>query len=127
MLKAEYIKTVRDDRHVNQRLYKCSGEPATLPEYVIVSAAVLANETYIFKANSNGEVVSWSDLNGSFHGALDHERALRNAGYTVVTTVTAATNVTGNSNKRSSSGGCCTVCGEYNEYQDGPFTCYRHK
>lgn len=26
-----------------------------------------------------------------------------------------------------SSGGRCTVCNEYNEYQNGPFVCYSHR
>ena len=55
-------------------------------EYVVVSATVVpysAPETYIFPSNEDGEVVSWSELNGSFRGGLDHAKALRGAGYEV--------------------------------------------
>lgn len=53
--------------------------------YVVVSAAYAMGmpETYIFPADSNGEILSWSELEGSFQGAFDHERALENAGYVV--------------------------------------------
>ncbi len=54
--------------------------------YVIVSAvfAYSGPETYIFPANSKGEVVSWGELEGSFRGELDIKQALLNAGYKVV-------------------------------------------
>lgn len=38
-------------------------------------------ETYIFPANSNGEVLSWRELKGSFQGAMDISKALRDGGY----------------------------------------------
>lgn len=40
-------------------------------------------ETYIFPANEDSIVVHWGELEGSFKGGLDHERALRNAGFEV--------------------------------------------
>lgn len=52
--------------------------------YVVVSAAnvhLSGPETYIFPANSKGEVLDWLELPGSFRGALDHTRALEGAGY----------------------------------------------
>ena len=55
-------------------------------EYVVVSAthAMFSGpETYIFPADETGEITSWGELDGSFKGALDHEQALRNAGYEV--------------------------------------------
>lgn len=55
-------------------------------DYVIVSAIVApysGPETYIFGATKDGEIANWSELNGSFRGALDHEQALKNAGYEV--------------------------------------------
>lgn len=51
--------------------------------FVIVSAAEVpysGPETYIFTADPYGRIASFSDLPGSFRGALDHERALRGAG-----------------------------------------------
>lgn len=57
-------------------------------EYVIVSAIASAfdtmrDETYIFPADSEGNITSWGELDGSFQGEMDHEKALSNAGYTV--------------------------------------------
>lgn len=54
--------------------------------HVIVSAVVAmysGPETYIFPATADGEIVSWGELDGSFRGALDHNQALENAGYSV--------------------------------------------
>jgi hypothetical protein len=56
-------------------------------EHVWVSATVAmfsGPETYIFPSDENGEVTDWGELEGSYRGGLDHEEALRGAGYTVV-------------------------------------------
>ncbi len=56
-------------------------------EYVIVSAAYVmmsGPETYIFPSDSEGNVTSWSELEGSFQGSRDHARALEGAGYAVI-------------------------------------------
>lgn len=55
-------------------------------EYVVVSAVVAYSgpETYIFAAMEDGTVTSWIDLPGSFQGGLDHEEALKGAGYQIV-------------------------------------------
>ena len=56
-------------------------------EHVVVSAIVApfsGAETYIFKCNKHGENVQFSELPGSFRGALDHEAALDGMGYQVV-------------------------------------------
>ncbi len=85
--------------HVNgvgavQRLYRLSvpmtaehcDEPVSY-EYVIVSAVVVdyggGPETYIFGADENGDVVDWLELPGSYRGDLNHEEALRGAGYSI--------------------------------------------
>lgn len=55
-------------------------------KYVVVSAVKVplsGPETYIFPANRAGEVLSWGELDGSFRGGLDHEKALTNAGYSI--------------------------------------------
>jgi hypothetical protein len=55
-------------------------------EYVVVSATnayMTGPETYIFPADEKGEITSWGELEGSFRGSLDHEKALRNAGYKI--------------------------------------------
>lgn len=54
--------------------------------YVVVSAANVPSsgpETYIFRANDRGEVLDWTELDGSFRGALDHRKALELAGYAI--------------------------------------------
>lgn len=56
-------------------------------EFVVVSATIApysGPETYIFPADEAGEVISWSELSGSYRGGLDHAEALRGAGYEVV-------------------------------------------
>jgi hypothetical protein len=56
-------------------------------EYVVVSATVVpfgeGPETYIFPADSSGEITDWGELHGSYKGDLDHAKALRGAGYEV--------------------------------------------
>jgi hypothetical protein len=49
-----------------------------------VTAPFTGPETYIFPADEDGNVLDWTELHSSFRGALDHERALRNAGYEVL-------------------------------------------
>lgn len=65
--------------------------------YVVVSAispkpvevlgemvtVVLRPETYIFGADSDGTVLDWHELPGSFQGAMDIPRALAGAGYEI--------------------------------------------
>lgn len=61
---------------------------------VVVSATNVpysGPETYIFGATDGADaddfegcvIADWCELDGSFRGALDHERALLNAGYVV--------------------------------------------
>ena len=59
-----------------------------LGEYgnVVVSAVDIpfcGEETYIFGCDENAENINYCELNGSFRGGLDHEKALRDAGYEV--------------------------------------------
>lgn len=67
--------------------YDWDDEGAPSYEYVVVSAANVmfsGPETYIFGSKADGQVVSWSELEGSFRGGLSHAEALSNAGYTIV-------------------------------------------
>lgn len=62
-------------------------EPHAGTEFVITSAVSVpysGPETYIFPANEAGEVTDWGELDGSFRGGLDHECAIRLAGYEIV-------------------------------------------
>lgn len=70
--------------HPPLKRYSWSDEEADAYEYVVVSGARVSfsgPETYIFGADSKGKVLNWGELPGSFKGAIDHERALRGAGY----------------------------------------------
>lgn len=77
-----------------QKHYECD-DGGPLPKHVIVSAVVAKGtafdifddkygpgaETFIFAADEKGNVTRWVELRGSFKGELDHDKALRNAGY----------------------------------------------
>lgn len=80
------------------RLYRCdpplpysiwddelTEKRAAETEHVVVFTAVTAGipETYILPADAAGKVTDWDELEGSFHGGHDHERALHGAGYEV--------------------------------------------
>ena len=108
MKTATFIKQLTENWRGDARLYELS-EPVKCKQYdeedddvtsfVIVSAvfkdfsnhpleSLLAtpddgNETYIFPASKDGDVLDWIKLPGSFKGALDHARALRDAGFTI--------------------------------------------
>lgn len=58
-----------------------------LTSFVWVSAVNVpfsGPETYIFACTKEGKVLDWLELEGSFRGALDIERALRGAGYEII-------------------------------------------
>lgn len=93
MKTATFIKQLERWRG-DARLYKLSepmaygwgDEEAEETEYVIVSAVIApfsGPETFIFPAREDGSAIDYLELDGSFQGALDHARALRNVGYTI--------------------------------------------
>jgi hypothetical protein len=95
MGKATFIRKL-DGWTGDARLYRCDppmqyreywGVEATKPaEFVVVSGTHVpysGTETYIFPATADGEVADWGELEGSFRGGIDHERALEGAGYSV--------------------------------------------
>lgn len=67
------------------RLYKLN-KPLAGNYYVIVSGVhnQYTTETYIFSSNKLGDIIDWGELDGSFKGAIDHKRALNNAGYEII-------------------------------------------
>lgn len=70
------------------RLYRCE-PPLAGHDRVVVSAANVpfsGPETYIFPADAEGKVIDYTELHGSFQGALDHAEALRGAGYEIAET-----------------------------------------
>lgn len=82
-MKAKFIKNPVGFRG-DARLYRLD-EPLNNNEFVIVSG--ISNEfgieTFIFGADEEGEISDFTELEGSFKGDIDHERALENAGYDV--------------------------------------------
>lgn len=102
MKTATFVKQLTENFRGDARLYKLS-EPLREDDkwwsdgrgnraearydYVVVSAANVFDdgpETYIFGADKDGKILSWAELSGSFRGAFDHVRALRDAGYEIV-------------------------------------------
>lgn len=62
-------------------------DKVTSHEYVVVSgvnAMFSGPETYVFPADADGKVIHWGELDGSFRGEINHEKALRNAGYSTL-------------------------------------------
>ena len=87
-------KLPRPVPYVDARLFRLSvplrgyGSRATKATYVVVSASCAPGlrrpETYIFAATRRGTIRNWLEMPGSFQGAMDHVRALNDAGYRVV-------------------------------------------
>ena len=70
---------------IDQRLWRLSspihdGDLHDL-QFIVTSASILTYrnepETYVFGAWADGKIRDWLELEGSFRGALDHDRALR--------------------------------------------------
>src|SRR5687767_5916908 len=79
----ELSEPVEYDYDYDTEKYKSS------TRYVVVSAAdamFSGPETYIFPGDEQGQIVDWGELDGSFKGDLDHERALAEAGFAVTHT-----------------------------------------
>lgn len=82
----EFIRELRDGFTGSAKLWRVSpplkygySEDKQETEYVVSSATVAmftGPETYIFPANAEGEIVSWSELPGSYRGGLDHDVAM---------------------------------------------------
>lgn len=97
-MKAFYIKALPYNNGADQKLYRLeppigyttyghNDEESKTSEYVIVSGANImfsGPETYIFPADSDGNVTSWGELSGSFRGAINHQKSIENAGYMLV-------------------------------------------
>lgn len=83
-MKATFIKDL-DCFTGEGKMYRLD-PPLDGNEFVAVSAANVifsGPETYIFPCDENGNVTSWGELEGSFRGSLDHEKAIRSAGYEI--------------------------------------------
>lgn len=65
------------------------GDEDKTTEYVWVSAVphvcgIEGPETYIFPSNAEGEVLDWLELEGSFEGEMNIEKALAGLGFPVL-------------------------------------------
>ena len=95
MTTAKLIKEEVSEVGAIQRLYELSKpigydydydkeKDTQLTNFILVSgtyAMFSGEETYIFPADKDGNVLDWGELDGSFRGSIDHEQALENAGY----------------------------------------------
>ena len=81
---ATYIKDSNDNMSGDARLYRLD-PPHDGEDLVIVSGIDNGHrhETYIFPANEQGQVTDWLELEGSFQGSIDHDKALRGLGYEI--------------------------------------------
>jgi len=78
MFDAKYIKSRTSMTGAEQKIYAILLR-GKIDHYVVVSAVVTRDtgpETYVFLCDSEGEVLNWLELDGSFKGELNHSRAL---------------------------------------------------
>lgn len=88
MKKAIFIKQI-EAANGDMRLYRLKPKSFFLGLFLLFDCFVVVSavevfgmpETYIFEANYSGEITNWCELEGSFKGDLDHEKALNNFGY----------------------------------------------
>jgi len=88
---AKFIKNVNPEANGKQKLYKLSVpieyEEKQTTNYIVVSAANVmfsGIETYIFPSDKNGDILDWTELDGSKKGTISHEKVLIGAGYTII-------------------------------------------
>ncbi|MEA5159989.1 hypothetical protein U5903_04295 [Cereibacter johrii] len=89
MIEAKCIECI-DGMRGDARLYGLS-EPVIyqdekITSFVVISAVDVldSSETYIFPADERGNVLSYSEMEGSFQGSKDHARAIMDAGWRLV-------------------------------------------
>jgi hypothetical protein len=87
---ATFVRDVHNDGpashklwHVDPPIPDYEGNPTS---YVITSAVNASGydsgpETLIFAADADGNIKDFMDLEGSYRGELNHERAIREAGW----------------------------------------------
>ena len=75
-----------DDTLVIRKLWKFDPPVEDRYEFVVSSAVVAAftgPETFLFGSDEQGNVQSFTELDGSLRGSLDHEAAVAGTGYQV--------------------------------------------
>lgn len=101
---AEFIKTYWIDTDVDKRLYKLSEQVQYLygyddlkTEFIVVSGcyikAIDREETYIFASDKTGKITCWAEMDGSFNGGIDHEKAINDLGFSLVATPINKSNI----------------------------------
>jgi hypothetical protein len=99
-MKIKKIKDIvfnKEDRHQIlweiENAQKFESFEETFETKFIVSSAVFVEnfftgervpETFLFPANENGQITSFLELRGSLNRVFDHEKAIENAGFTIV-------------------------------------------
>ena len=88
------VKDVSDKFKGEAWLYKVSDvveEDGASSEYIVSSAVEGPNffggficETYLFLSDSDGNVLRWGELEGSFKGGMDCDQAIKRAGYEII-------------------------------------------
>ena len=89
MNKANFVKDMSSEFHGDAELFKIEpaweftdwSEETRIIEYIVVSATIVmfsGPETYIFEADSDGKIIDWGELPGSFQGSCDIDEALKN-------------------------------------------------
>lgn len=59
-------------------------------EYIVSSAVSTmfgSSETFLFLCDKDGNVLNWGELEGSFCGGMDNDKAVRDAGYEIISEV----------------------------------------
>ena len=80
-MKARFIKDVSEMFQGTAILYRLESG-----DYIVASAAFVmfsGPETYLFKADENGKVTDWGELEGSRRGTLDIDSVMIEAGYEI--------------------------------------------
>jgi hypothetical protein len=60
--------------------------PVVVPLVIVSTSDLMRPETFIFAADAQGALTSFEELPGSLYDRMDHEAALRSAGYDRVIT-----------------------------------------
>jgi len=94
-IKAKYLRTLEGYRG-EARLYELSesvpygyhaDDSSPTTRFVVVSAANTRDhgpETYIFPSDGVDDIIYFGEMHGSFIGRMDHNEAIRNAGWELV-------------------------------------------
>lgn len=78
MWKAQFVKDIPNSGKVlcSAKLFQVINNDRVEVKFVVVSASQVYNETFIFDSGPEGVVRSWDELPGSYHGGLDHQKAI---------------------------------------------------